>query len=68
MTRLSALLAAEMMRLWEGSCNKRGEAEAHSARTVPANMKLFISYFYKMTAQKRYAPGVAPSPSAPRNT
>ena len=58
----SALLSTGMMRLWEGSCSRKGKAEARSARTAPGNVKPFI--IYKMTEQKRYSPAAAPRPNA----
>lgn len=44
--QLSALLATESTWLWEGSCNRKGNAGARSAHTVPGNIKLFISHFF----------------------
>lgn len=56
------------MWLWEGSCNRKENAGAHSARTVPGNTKLFMSYFCRMTEQERCAPGAAALPNAYRCT
>lgn len=62
--QLSALLATESTWLWEGSCNRKGNAGAHSAHTVPGNIKLFISNFFKMAEQERCGPGAAALPNA----